>query len=177
MTLALVVRTREGIAIVTDTLTTANTEVEMYGEMTPVEYHLYKRRKLSRFENFAVVHAGLSFLNGKTINQIVDRIPDEDPEVYVNFEFCSNKIREVFTAEMNKDPIVDTWERGRLLLSIGLIGYENKIPFVWRLIFLRSDEGVEEKLEIIESEDTFDSPHYGIDYFGDYEFVQLVISN
>ncbi|MHA2097896.1 MAG: hypothetical protein ACW99A_04355, partial [Candidatus Kariarchaeaceae archaeon] len=57
---------------------------------------------------------------------------------------------------------------------IGIIGYEKNIPFVHRLIFLRS-ENDDELIELIESDDTFSAPHFGIDYFGDFEFVQLVI--
>ncbi|MCE7734703.1 MAG: hypothetical protein GPJ54_07500 [Candidatus Heimdallarchaeota archaeon] len=174
MTLVLVVRTREGIAIVSDTVTTANSEVEMYGEMTAVEYHIYNRRKLSKIENFAVVHAGLSFLNGKTINQIVDRIPDDNPNTIEGFEYCLEMIKNKFIKEIETEPLVKGWEKGRLILSLGIIGYNNSLPFVYRLIFLRSEEDGE-LYDLIESEDAFVAPYYGIDYFGDYEFVQLVI--
>ncbi|OLS26067.1 MAG: hypothetical protein HeimC2_16890 [Candidatus Heimdallarchaeota archaeon LC_2] len=174
MTLVLIVRTREGIAVVSDTVTTANTEVEMYGEMTSVEYHIYNRRKISKIENFAVIHAGLSFLNGKTINQIVDRIPDDNPDSNEGFDYCVEKIRTKFMKEIKTEPLVKNWEKGRLILSIGIIGFEKNIPFVHRLIFFRNEkEG--ELIELVESDDTFDPPHFGIDYFGDFEFVQLVI--
>ncbi|MFV2014131.1 MAG: hypothetical protein ACC656_01770 [Candidatus Heimdallarchaeota archaeon] len=174
MTLVLIVRTREGIAVVTDTVTTANTEVEMYGEMTAVEYHVYNRRKLSKIENFAIIHAGLSFLNGKTINQIVDRIPYDNPDSQEGFDYCLKQIKNKFLEEVNTEPMIKGWETGKLILSLGIIGYNDSLPFVYRLIFLRSDND-DNLIELIESEDAFDAPYYGIDYFGDFEFVQLVI--
>lgn len=174
MTIILVVRSVEGIAIVTDTVTTATetrTLDDDSGKSSKVQYHIYNRKKLSRIGKFAVVHAGLSFLNGKTINQIVDRIPHDTS---TESHSCIEEVKTRFFEELEKDPIVERFEKGTILLSLGVIGYKDKKPFVFRLIFLRSEKD-DEILELIESEDAFVSPYYGIDYFGDYEFLQLVI--
>ncbi len=171
MTLVLIVRTIEGIAVVTDTLTTANTTLEIYGEERPVEYHLYSRRKLSKVGNYAIVHAGLSFLNGKTVNQIVDRLTSYDKSIKNTIETLKDK----FVEEMGKDPIVPKMPNDSLLLSVGIIGYHEKKPFVYRIVFFRSKKDEDQLFDVIETKDSFDPPFYGIDYFGDYDFIQLVI--
>jgi hypothetical protein len=170
VTLVLVVRTIEGIALISDSLTTANTTLELQGEEKPVEYHIYYRKKMARLGNFAVVHAGLSFMNGKTITQIINRIPA--PETNID-KFISN-IKDTFIGELKKDKLVPKLEDDFLLLSIGIVGYRDRKPFVYRIIFFKNEK-LENGLEILESDDAFQDPYYGIDYFGDYEFVQLVI--
>ena len=171
MTIILVVRSVEGIAIVTDTVTTATETRTIDEDDSKVQYHIYNRKKLSRIGNFAVVHAGLSFLNGRTINQIVDRIPHHDISVSHS---CIEEVKKVFLEELEKDPIVEQFDKGALLLSIGVIGYKDDNPFVYRIIFFRSEKDGE-KLELVESDDAFVKPFYGVDYFGDYTFLQMVI--
>ncbi|MHA2250485.1 MAG: hypothetical protein ACXAD7_08985 [Candidatus Kariarchaeaceae archaeon] len=171
MTLVLVVRTIEGIAIVSDTLTTANTTLEIHGEEKPVEYHIYKRKKLGKLGDFAIVHAGLSFLNGKTINQIVDRIPARGTDPISHIETIKN----TFVEEIKQDKLVPKLEKDSLLLSIGIVGYKDRKPFVHRIVFFRTKDEGDDVFEIMETEDSFVAPYFGIDYFGDYDFVQLVI--
>ena len=170
VTLILVIRTREGIAVVSDTVTTANTTLEIYGEETEVEYHIYKRRKISKMHNFAIIHAGLSFVNGKTITQITDAVHNHEDGI----ENCSKFVKESILKELKADPVIPKLTPESLIVSIGIVGYHDQKPFVYRIIFFRGKEG-EELLDTMESEDAFVTPFYGIDYFGDYDFVQMVI--
>ena len=172
MTLAIVIRTIEGIAVATDTVSTADTRLELNGEKQDVEYHVYMRRKLSRIGDFAIVHAGLSYLNKKTINQIVDRIPIPND---ITVDDCIKTIKDTLVAEIKADNVVKQLENNRLILSIGIIGYKNDDPFVYRMMFFRNT--AKGKLFDIEdnSDEAFTDPRYGIDYFGDYDFVRLVI--
>jgi hypothetical protein len=127
---------------------------------------------MARIGDYGVVHAGLGFLNKKTINQIVERVRPRD----ITLENICEELKIAIEEELYSDDSIQDLEPGFLIVSLGIVGYNDDLPFVHRIIYLRSEDE-NELLEVIESEDTFneDNPPYGIDYFGDYEFVQLVI--
>ena len=170
MTLILIVRSIEGIAIVSDSTTTVTSMRTIEGEEQLVEFHIYGREKIARVGNFGVVHTGLAFVSEKTVTQIIELIEFEE----ITVESVCSKLKETFDKELLDDSIVKLQEPGDLILNLGVVGYKDGIPFVHRIIYLRPEEG-EDLYEVIESEDTFTQRPYGIDYFGDFEFIQLVI--
>lgn len=170
MTLILVVRSIEGIAIVSDSTTTVNSTRKIDGEDQEVEYHIYGRQKIARIGDFAVIHAGLGFINNKTITQIVHQVkPDE-----LTVENLCDHLRKAFEQELYEDDSIEDLEPGFMIVNLGIVGFRDEKPFVHRLIYLKSEED-DQLLDTMESEDTFTGSSYGIDYFGDFEFVQLVI--
>jgi len=170
MTLILVVRSIEGIAIVSDSTTTVSSTRPIDGVDTEVEYHIYGRQKIARIGDFAVIHAGLGFINGKTITQIVQRVRPKE----LNVKGLCDHLRQAFEKELYEDEDIENLEPGFMIVNLGIVGYQDDKPFVHRLIYLRSEDE-NELLETMESQDTFTGTPYGIDYFGDFEFIQLVI--
>lgn len=127
-------------------------------------------KKIGRLGNNAIVHAGLSFINGKSINHIVEEIQHGKPfpDVPKLFPF----IRDRFLEELEQDELIPELDPDFLLLSLGLTGYYEGNPFLHTITYYR---GHDDLIDVVESEDTFDEPLYSVDYFGDFQFVQLVI--
>ncbi|MHA2502421.1 MAG: hypothetical protein ACXAE3_06120 [Candidatus Kariarchaeaceae archaeon] len=170
MTLVLIVRSIEGIAIVSDSTTTVTSTRMIDNRETDVEYHIYGRQKIARIGDFAVVHAGLGFINKKTITQIVHHVKPEE----LTLEGLCAELKYAFEVEIMEDENIEDLDPGFMLVNLGVVGYQDDKPFVHRIIYLRS-ENKTELIEVIESQDTFTGPAYGIDYFGDFEFVQMMI--
>lgn len=168
MTLVLVLRTLEGIAIVSDTLSTATDIRIMDGIEKRISYPVHKRGKIARVGNLAVVHAGVTLINNRTINQIVHQLPRKSDSL---MEYI-DRMRIEFQTELEKDPIIKQFDPEEVLLSLGVVGYYNDKPFVYRIVFMR---GIEDPIDYLLSEDAFISPYYGLDYFGDYHFIRIVI--
>ncbi|MCY3413705.1 MAG: hypothetical protein INQ03_18825 [Candidatus Heimdallarchaeota archaeon] len=169
MTLVLVIRTLEGIAIVSDTLSTATEMRNIEGKDKMVRYAVHKRRKITRVGDYAVVHAGLTLINGRTIDQVVRHL-NFDP--HGSADDFIEAIRLEFIEELAKDPIVKQFKMNEMLISLGIVGYKDNKPFVYRFIFM---PGEEDPIDYMVNDDAFDPPYYGLDYFGDYHFIRMVI--
>ena len=172
MTLCLVVRTMEGIAVVTDTTTSSQVQIAGINR----EFHTYYRRKLVAKAKFAIVQTGIAFINNKTIADILEEaeLPEDSIAVFIE------KIVEIMESEFSLDsnlllelPVGDNIPS---FLTLGVIGYIEERP-VTQSIEFRIGINPENNREVRHLiKEPFGAPNpYGIDFFGDFHFIQLVI--
>ena len=173
MTLCLVVRTMEGIAVATDTTTSTQIQIDGINR----EFHTYYRRKLVAKAKFAIVQTGIAFINNKTIAEILEgaELPEDSITVFIE------KIVEVIGSELYLDsslllglPVGDNINP---FLVLGVVGYTDERPETQSIEFRIgiNPENNREVRHLIRDPSSGAPTPYGISYFGDYRFVQLVI--
>jgi hypothetical protein len=167
MTLCIIVRTIEGIAIVTDTTTTTPSKRKVDGVDTVFSYHTYYRKKLVQIGNWAVVQTGTAFIGGKTVTQVIGEAKIEVDSYDELKESLSGALVQAF----NQDPNVPNLPPNSNLLTLGLAGYDKDRLVTIALTYRKGDK---EQIEVVEDDNTRQKP-YGISYFGDHEFISMII--
>ncbi len=172
MTLCLVVRTMEGIAVATDT--TTSTPILIGGEQgMQTVFHTYYRRKLVLSKKWAIVQTGIAFINGRTVTDLLESLPIESASLKKLTESITTSIKE----ELLKDPTLMTNLPKGLehnpFLTLGIVGYTRGKPVTHSLYFRIEEE--DSVINIQEKDFAAQDNPYGITYYGDYRFVQLVI--
>ena len=169
MTLCILVRTGEGIAIATDTTTTTQRTFDVEGKSIVKHYHTYFRRKLVQIDRWAVVHTGIAFIGNRTVSQLLE----ESNLQAESFDELHQIVTETVLREFEEDvQTVSKLPVGQLLLTLGLAGYEGNTIRVQSISFRKGESSL---IDVKTQSDTTKSP-YGISYWGDYAFIELVVA-
>ncbi|MGD2072353.1 MAG: hypothetical protein PVG65_02565, partial [Candidatus Thorarchaeota archaeon] len=136
-----------------------------------LDYHSYYRRKLVSVGNWGIVHTGSVSINGKTIVQIIQEICDDIDSV-MNLQEIETLLKEGFQKELQSHASNDILPIDEINLTLGLVGYESNNPMTKSFYFIKTKEGLIETKEKILSTGP---GGYGISYYGDHEFIRLVI--
>lgn len=161
----------EGIAVATDT--TTSTTAQFGGEEgVKTVFHTYYRRKLVLSSEWAIVQTGIAFINGKTVTALLESLPLDTESLEIVIETTTTTIKE----ELLKDSELMTYLPKGLgnapFLTLGIVGYSKGRPVTHSLYFRLEEDG---STINVQSKDYVEEHPYGITYYGDYRFVQLVI--
>lgn len=167
MTLCIVVRTAEGIAIATDTTTTTSV-TRLKGEtIVEHEFHTYYRKKLVNIGKWGVIYTGSAFINNRAVHSILKRKTESSEK----FEDFKHNLVTTLSNEIRADPGFQEIDDRKLILTIGIAGYIESNLLTHKANLIKKDE----KLKIQEETYANASNAFGISYFGDSEFVQLIL--